>query len=36
MGAIQARLGISDGELQDATQPKAGDEGIGNVGHLAL
>jgi hypothetical protein len=36
MGAIQARMGLSDGELQDATQPRAADEGMGNVGYLAL
>ena len=40
MGAIQARLGMSGGELVDATQEKEEDEGdeaaIGNAGYLKL
>ena len=36
MGAIQARLGLSDGELVDATQAEAGEDGMGNAGYLAL
>jgi hypothetical protein len=36
MGAIQARLGTSDGELVDAAQAETAGDGMGNVGHLAL
>ena len=40
MGAIEARQGLSEGELEDSTQKKAPDEpsgdGIGNVNMLAL
>lgn len=36
MGAIQARLGLSDGELLDTSRAETENEGIGNVGYLAL
>lgn len=36
LGAIQARLGVSDGELQDTTRADTADEGVGNVGYLAI
>lgn len=38
MGAIEARLGLSKGELVDSTQPTGEEkiEGIGNVGYLKL
>jgi len=36
MGAIQARLGLSDGDLEDSTQAEAPEGGMGNVGYLAL
>ena len=35
-GAIQARLGLSEGELLDSTAPEPSDEGMENVGYLAL
>ena len=36
MGAIQARLGLSEGELLDTAQAVTDKDGIGNVGYLAL
>jgi hypothetical protein len=36
MGAIQARLGLSEGELQDIAQAETDKNGIGNVGYVAL
>jgi hypothetical protein len=36
LAAIQARLGIGEGELIDAGQGEAEEEGLGNVGYLAL
>jgi len=36
MGAIQARLGLSDGVLQDSTQAEPTTAGMANVGHLTL
>lgn len=39
MGAIQARLGLNEGELIDSTrveEEEEGEEGMGNIGHLAL
>lgn len=38
MGAIEARLGLSEGELVDSTQPTGEGltQGIGNVGYLKL
>ena len=36
LAAIQARLGISEGELIDASRSETEENGIGNVGHLAL
>ena len=38
MGAIQARLGINEGELIDPTrvEREVEEEGMGNIGHLAL
>ncbi len=39
MGAVQARLGLNEGELVDSTteeKEEEEEEGIGNVGHLAL
>ncbi len=38
MGAIQARLGLSEGELIDSTriEEEIDEEGMGNIGHLAL
>jgi hypothetical protein len=36
MGAIQARLGLSDGDLVDAAQAESTGDGTGNVGYLAL
>lgn len=37
MGAIQSLLGINDGKLQtEEEREEQGEEGIGNVGHLAL
>lgn len=35
-GAIQARLGLSEGELQDSTPMETPGEGIGSVGYLVL
>jgi hypothetical protein len=35
-GAIQARLGLSEGELRDSTAPETAGEGMENVGYLAL
>jgi hypothetical protein len=34
--AIQARLGVSDGELVDSTLAEPASDGMGNVGRLAL
>lgn len=39
MGAIQARLGLNEGELIDSTrveEEEEDEEGMGNIGHLAL
>ena len=37
MGALEARMGLNEGELLDSTQERdEKEEGIGNVGHLAL
>jgi hypothetical protein len=40
MSAIEARLGINEGDLADSTETEAekeeDEEGIGNVGHLSL
>lgn len=37
MGAIQARLGLNEGELIDSTREEEEvEEGMGNIGHLAL
>jgi hypothetical protein len=36
MGAIQARLGVSDGELVDTARADPAGDGMGNVGYLAL
>ena len=35
MGAVQARLGINEGELVDSTQAEAADAGS-NIGYLTL
>jgi hypothetical protein len=35
-GAIQARLGLSEGVLKDSTQVQAPEHGIGDVGYLVL
>ena len=37
MGALEARMGLNEGELVDSTQEQEKEEeGIANVGHLAL
>jgi len=36
LGAIQARLGLSEGELEDSTRAETPEGGMGNVGYLAL
>ena len=36
MGAIQARLGINEGELKEAGKAESSEQGIGNIGHLTL
>ena len=36
MGAIQARLGLTDGDLVDSALDETAGDGIGNAGYLAL